>query len=107
MRGDGMEDVIFAGSAARPARAHAEVALRIDNAERRAPATFNHADELEISPPRSRWNATVSCHLQDGTLIAMFCPASIITLPIGRVPGMPTPEGPRIPAVSQGYASRC
>src|SRR5690606_9776304 len=49
MRGDGMEDVIFAGSSARPARAHAEVALRIDNSDRRAPAAFNTADELEIS----------------------------------------------------------
>jgi len=49
MRGDGMEDVIFAGSSARPARAHAEVALRIDNSDRRAPAAFNTAEELEIS----------------------------------------------------------
>jgi chromosome segregation protein len=48
MRGDGMEDVIFAGSAARPARAHAEVALRIDNAARRAPAAFNAHDEIEV-----------------------------------------------------------
>jgi chromosome segregation protein len=48
MRGDGMEDVIFAGSAARPARNHAEVALTIDNRERRAPAEFNGEDELTI-----------------------------------------------------------
>ncbi len=48
MRGDGMEDVIFAGSATRPARHHAEVALSIDNRERRAPAQFNDADELQV-----------------------------------------------------------
>jgi chromosome segregation protein len=48
MRGEGMEDVIFAGSAARPARGHAEVTLTIDNADRRAPAAFNDADLLEI-----------------------------------------------------------
>jgi chromosome segregation protein len=48
MRGEGMEDVIFAGSAARPARGHAEVTLTIDNADRRAPAAFNDADQLEI-----------------------------------------------------------
>jgi chromosome segregation protein len=48
MRGDGMEDVIFAGSAARPARNFAEVTLTIDNRDRRAPAGFNDADELAI-----------------------------------------------------------
>ena len=48
MRGDGMEDVIFAGSAARPARGHAEVTLTIDNRDRTAPAGFNDADDLTI-----------------------------------------------------------
>jgi chromosome segregation protein len=48
MRGDGMEDVIFAGSGHRPARSHAEVTLTIDNRDRRAPAAFNDADELAI-----------------------------------------------------------
>ena len=48
MRGDGMEDVIFAGAASRPARNFAEVALTIDNAERLAPSGFNEADTLEI-----------------------------------------------------------
>ena len=38
MRGDGMEDVIFAGSGSRPARNHAEVTLTVDNRDRRAPA---------------------------------------------------------------------
>ena len=41
MRGGGMEDVIFAGAATRPARNFAEVALHIDNRERLAPAGFN------------------------------------------------------------------
>ncbi|MFN3144565.1 MAG: chromosome segregation protein SMC [Paracoccaceae bacterium] len=48
MRGDGMEDVIFAGAASRPARNFAEVALIIDNSERLAPASFNDSDGLEI-----------------------------------------------------------
>jgi chromosome segregation protein len=48
MRGGGMEDVIFAGAATRPARNFAEVALTIDNSERLAPAGFNDADGLEI-----------------------------------------------------------
>ena len=48
MRGDGMNDVIFAGSHARPARARARVELLIDNSARRAPAPFNAADDIEI-----------------------------------------------------------
>ncbi|WP_299208172.1 chromosome segregation protein SMC [uncultured Tateyamaria sp.] len=48
MRGGGMEDVIFAGAATRPARNFAEVSLHIDNSERLAPAGFNDQDVLEI-----------------------------------------------------------
>ncbi len=48
MRGGGMEDVIFAGAATRPARNFAEVCLTIDNADRLAPAGFNETDQLEI-----------------------------------------------------------
>ncbi len=48
MRGDGMEDVIFAGAASRPARNFAEVAITIDNSERLAPSGFNDEDSLEI-----------------------------------------------------------
>ncbi|MFZ5964086.1 chromosome segregation protein SMC [Thalassococcus sp. BH17M4-6] len=48
MRGGGMEDVIFAGAASRPARNFAEVSLQIDNSERLAPAGFNDQDQLDI-----------------------------------------------------------
>ena len=48
MRGDGMEDVIFAGTASRPARNFAEVALSLDNSDRLAPAGFNDSDVLDI-----------------------------------------------------------
>lgn len=48
MRGGGMEDVIFAGAATRPARNFAEVSLHIDNSERLAPAGFNDLDQLEV-----------------------------------------------------------
>ncbi|WP_208347696.1 chromosome segregation protein SMC [Pseudaestuariivita rosea] len=48
MRGGGMEDVIFAGAATRPARNFAEVSLIIDNGERLAPPGFNDNDTLEI-----------------------------------------------------------
>jgi len=49
MRGGGMEDVIFAGAATRPARNFAEVSLVLDNADRLAPAGFNDSDALEIT----------------------------------------------------------
>lgn len=49
MRGGGMEDVIFAGAATRPARNFAEVALQIDNSDRLAPAGFNDDDNLDIT----------------------------------------------------------
>ncbi|SHL44438.1 condensin subunit Smc [Roseovarius marisflavi] len=48
MRGDGMEDVIFAGAATRPARNFAEVVIQLDNSDRLAPAGFNDSDNLEI-----------------------------------------------------------
>ena len=48
MRAGGMDDVIFAGAANRASRSHAEVALTIDNADRRAPAAFNDHPVLEV-----------------------------------------------------------
>ncbi len=49
MRGNGMDDVIFAGTSTRPARNLAEVTLSLDNEERTAPAAFNDERDLEIS----------------------------------------------------------
>ncbi|MDO5706371.1 MAG: AAA family ATPase, partial [Paracoccus sp. (in: a-proteobacteria)] len=48
MRGEGMEDVIFAGTTRRPARAQAEVVLTIDNRDHLAPAGFNAEDHIDI-----------------------------------------------------------
>ena len=48
MRGAGMDDVIFAGSGARPGRNHAEVTLTIDNSDGAAPAGFNRFPMLEV-----------------------------------------------------------
>ncbi|RJL19194.1 chromosome segregation SMC family protein [Paracoccus siganidrum] len=48
MRGEGMEDVIFAGTARRAARSHAEVTLTMDNRDRLAPAGFNDDDHFDI-----------------------------------------------------------
>lgn len=49
MRGSGMDDVIFGGSSERPARNMAEVALTLDNSDRKAPAAFNDAEVLEVT----------------------------------------------------------
>ena len=49
MRGQGMDDVIFAGAAGRPPRSHAEVSLTIDNAQRKAPQPFTDSAVIEVS----------------------------------------------------------
>jgi chromosome segregation protein len=49
MRASEMEDVIFSGNADRPSRNHAEVAVTVDNSDRKAPASFNEFDALEVS----------------------------------------------------------
>lgn len=49
MRGGEMDDVIFGGTRDRPARNMAEVILGMDNADRNAPAVFNHMDDLDVS----------------------------------------------------------
>ncbi len=49
MRASEMEDVIFSGNTERPARNHAEVAVLLDNSERKAPAAFNDSEMLEVS----------------------------------------------------------
>ena len=49
LRGSEMEDVIFGGTANRPARNIAEVIINLDNTSRSAPAAFNDSDEIEIT----------------------------------------------------------
>ncbi|MDB5438690.1 MAG: smc, partial [Caulobacteraceae bacterium] len=49
MRAEGMDEVIFNGSGARPARSHAEVVLTIDNARGLAPAPFSDQPVLQVS----------------------------------------------------------
>jgi len=48
MRGGEMDDVIFGGTGARPARNVAEVALQLDNSGRDAPKPFDEVQEIEI-----------------------------------------------------------
>ena len=49
MRGQAMEDVIFAGASGRPPRSHAEVQLTIDNAQGKAPQPFTDSAVIEVS----------------------------------------------------------
>ncbi len=49
MRGEGMDDVIFAGADARPARGHAEVTLTVENDDAAAPGPFRFEPILEVS----------------------------------------------------------
>ncbi|MFN0022471.1 MAG: chromosome segregation protein SMC [Parvularculaceae bacterium] len=49
LRGDGMGDVIFAGTSMRPSRNWAEVILTLDNSDRTAPAEYNDAEVIEVS----------------------------------------------------------
>ena len=49
MRGGEMDDVIFTGTDARPARNLAEITLLLDNSDRSAPSEFNNDDDLEIT----------------------------------------------------------
>ena len=49
VRGSEMDDVIFAGSAGRPSRNMAEVALVIDNADRTAGSSYADFDTIEVS----------------------------------------------------------
>src|SRR5262249_59569686 len=49
LRAADMDDVIFSGTNNRPGRNNAEVAILIDNKERKAPAQFNEQETLDIS----------------------------------------------------------
>ena len=49
MRGSELDDVIFNGTAGRPAWDIAEVTIDLDNAERQAPSLFNQSDEIEVT----------------------------------------------------------
>ena len=48
MRGNEMDDVIFAGTEQRPSRNLAEITLQLDNSQRSAPAEFNDIDDIEV-----------------------------------------------------------
>jgi chromosome segregation protein len=49
MRAAEMDEVIFSGNSDRPSRNHAEVSVLVDNSDRKAPASFNEFDSLDVS----------------------------------------------------------
>ncbi len=59
MRGSGMDDVIFGGTADRPSRNIAEVELVLDNSLRDAPVGFNDHEELQVSRRIERASGSV------------------------------------------------
>jgi len=59
MRGGEMDDVIFSGTANRPARNLAEVAVVLDNSRRTAPAMFNDREDLEVTRRIERGSGSV------------------------------------------------
>ncbi|MCC7017433.1 MAG: AAA family ATPase, partial [Rhodospirillales bacterium] len=59
MRGGEMDDVIFGGTASRPGRNIAEVALLLDNSARSAPSQFNDAESLEVARRIERGEGSV------------------------------------------------
>jgi chromosome segregation protein len=48
MRGGEMDDVIFGGTSARPARNVAEVTLHLDNTQHNAPTHYNEYEQIEV-----------------------------------------------------------
>ena len=58
MRGGEMEDVIFGGTANRPARNVAEVALGLENDGKTVPPPFNDFDDLEVTRKIERGNGS-------------------------------------------------
>ena len=49
LRGGEMDDIIFGGTADRPARNIAEVLIQLDNTERSAPAAFNEHEDVDVA----------------------------------------------------------
>ena len=58
MRGTELDDIIFSGTDNRPARNFAEISLRLDNQDKRAPVEFNEHDDLEITRRVERGKGT-------------------------------------------------
>ncbi len=58
LRGAELDDLIFSGSAKRPARETAQVTLLLDNTSRQAPAAFNNSDTLEVTRRAKRAKGT-------------------------------------------------
>ncbi|MDD3030283.1 MAG: chromosome segregation protein SMC [Alphaproteobacteria bacterium] len=67
LRGGEMDDVIFGGTAMRPARNMAEVSLELDNTNRTASAEFNDDDTLLVTRQIERGNG--SAYRVNGKLV--------------------------------------
>ncbi len=102
MRGEGMDDVIFAGSGSRPSRNHAEVALTIDNSAGDAPAPFGSDPTLEVTRRIDRGegstfrvNGRSRCSAKERPDPIRRRPATGMPIPrlLPGAPGIGSPEG--------------
>ena len=69
MRGSELDDVIFNGTANRPAWDIAEVTIDLDNSDRNAPSIFNQSDEIEVT--RRIWRGEGSEYRINGKEVRM------------------------------------
>tara|TARA_Y100000590_G_scaffold466894_1_gene643791 strand:- start:711 stop:3329 length:2619 start_codon:yes stop_codon:yes gene_type:complete len=69
MRGDELDDVIFNGTAERPAWDIAEVTLELDNKLRKAPNIFNGSDEIDVT--RRIWRGEGSEYKVNGKSVRL------------------------------------
>ena len=69
MRGDELDDVIFNGTAERPAWDIAEVTLELDNKQRKAPNIFNGSDEIDVT--RRIWRGEGSEYKVNGKSVRL------------------------------------
>ena len=83
MRGTELDDIIFSGTDNRPARNFAEISLRLDNQDKRAPVEFNEHDDLEITRRVERAKAPSSRLMVNrrGQKTSSCC---LLTVPQGR-----------------------
>ena len=79
-----LDDIIFAGTDARPSRNLAEITLHLDNQMKKAPAEYNQYEELEITRKVERGKGSAFTLMASRLEPVIFSCYLLIRLP-GRV----------------------
>nr|WP_231888469.1 AAA family ATPase [Acetobacter malorum] len=103
LRGGEMDDLIFAGTAGRPARSLAEVTVTLEGTQGRGPAAFADQDELQITrraergsgseyringkPARARDVQTLFADLASGARSSAMVSQGRVAMLVGGTPG--------------------